>query len=158
MRIKRIFDRNGRFAAELESGMYVIAVSSMTLALCEKVETGYKVVKSGIIGGIMMKTEDDFRWCVEHCDSEMETVRVTFEGRQYRIFRFMAKTKSGKREVNVAEYSLNRIIQQRCEEARLEKEGIAIDAMYDYYLPEEIDLCDEREIRESIEDVTMEEE
>jgi hypothetical protein len=25
-----------------------------------------KVIKSGIIGGIMMRTEEDFKWCVEN--------------------------------------------------------------------------------------------
>ena len=39
---------------------------SMHLILCEKVAEGMKVLESGIVGGIMMRTEEDFKWCVEN--------------------------------------------------------------------------------------------
>lgn len=55
-----------RFCAELENGQYVLSNGSMELLLCEKVDLGMKVIKSGLIGGKMMRTIDDFRWCVEH--------------------------------------------------------------------------------------------
>ena len=66
MKIKRITDYKGRFCAELENGNFVLNNGSMHLALCEKVAEGMKVIKSAIIGGIMMRTEEDFKWCVEN--------------------------------------------------------------------------------------------
>lgn len=66
MKIVRTFNYSGRYAAELENGQYLLAENSMELLLCEKVPEGYKVIKSGIIGGIMMRTAEDFKWCVEH--------------------------------------------------------------------------------------------
>ena len=56
----------GRYCAELENGQYVLSNGTMELILCDKVPEGMKVVKSGIIGGIMMKSEADFKWCVEN--------------------------------------------------------------------------------------------
>ena len=66
MKIKRIIDYKGRFCAELENGKFVLNNGSMHLVLCEKVAEGMKVIKSAIIGGIMMRTEEDFKWCVEN--------------------------------------------------------------------------------------------
>ena len=65
-KIKEITNYKGRYCAELESGEFILSDGSMYLIKCEKVPQGMKVVESGIVGGIMMKTEDDFRWCVEH--------------------------------------------------------------------------------------------
>ena len=65
-KIKAITTYKGRYCAELENGKYVLSNGSMELILCEKVSEGMKVLKSGIVGGIMMRDEDDFRWCVEH--------------------------------------------------------------------------------------------
>lgn len=56
----------GRYCVELENGKYVLSNGSMELIVCEKVAEGMKVIKSGIIGGIMMRTEEDFKWCVEN--------------------------------------------------------------------------------------------
>ena len=56
----------GRFCIELSNGNYALSNGSMELIICEKVAEGMKVIKSGIIGGIMMRTEEDFKWCVEH--------------------------------------------------------------------------------------------
>ena len=66
MKIKKITDYKGRFCAELENGEYILSNGSMELLRCEKVKEGMKVLESGIIGGIMMRTTDDFRWVVEH--------------------------------------------------------------------------------------------
>lgn len=66
MKIKKITDYKGRFCAELENGEYILSNGSMELLRCEKVKEGMKVLESGIIGGIMMRTTDDFRWAVEH--------------------------------------------------------------------------------------------
>lgn len=66
MKINNITNYKGRYCAELESGEYILSNGSMELIRCEKVPDGMKVVETGIIGGIMMKTESDFRWCVEN--------------------------------------------------------------------------------------------
>ena len=66
MKIKKITNYKGRFCAELENGNFVLNDSSMYLLLCEKVAEGMKVLESGIVGGIMMRTEEDFKWCVEN--------------------------------------------------------------------------------------------
>lgn len=66
MKIKAITNYKGRFCAELESGNFVLNDGSMHLLLCEKVEEGMKVIKSGIVAGMMMRTEEDFKWCVEN--------------------------------------------------------------------------------------------
>lgn len=67
MKIKNITNYKGRYCAELENGQFMLSNGSMEIMLCEKVAEGMKVIKSGIIGGIMMKNENDFRWCVENC-------------------------------------------------------------------------------------------
>lgn len=67
MKIKSITNYKGRHCAELENGQFMLSNGSMELLLCEKVAEGMKVIKSGIIGGIMMRNEEDFRWCVENC-------------------------------------------------------------------------------------------
>ena len=66
MKIKKITNYKGRFCAELENGNFVLNDGSMCLLLCEKVAEGMKVLESGIVGGIMMRTEEDFKWCVEN--------------------------------------------------------------------------------------------
>ena len=38
----------------------------MELLLYEPVNEGMKVVRCGIVAGEMMRTEEDFRWCVEN--------------------------------------------------------------------------------------------
>ena len=58
----------GRYCVELENGQFVLSNGSMELLLCDKVPEGMKIVKSGIVGGIMMKSEADFKWCVENLD------------------------------------------------------------------------------------------
>lgn len=66
MKIKKITNYKGRFCAELENGEYILSNGSMELLRCKKVEKGMEVLESGIIGGIMMRTTDEFRWAVEH--------------------------------------------------------------------------------------------
>lgn len=66
MRIKTITNYKGRFCAELEDGNFVLSDGSMYLLLCEKVAEGMKVRESGIVAGMMMRTEEDFKWCVEN--------------------------------------------------------------------------------------------
>jgi IMP cyclohydrolase len=66
MKIKAITNYKGRFCAELENGNFVLSNGSMELLLCEKVESGMKVIKADIVAGIMMRTEEDFKWAVEH--------------------------------------------------------------------------------------------
>ncbi len=70
MEIKEITIYKGRYCAELINGQYILSNGAFELMLCDKVDKGMKVIKSGIIGGLMMKTEDDFRWCVEHLEKE----------------------------------------------------------------------------------------
>lgn len=66
MKIKKITNYKGRFCAELENGKFVLNNGSMELILCEKVAEGMKVIDSGIVSGKMMRTEEDFKWCVEN--------------------------------------------------------------------------------------------
>lgn len=56
----------GHYCIELGNGNYMLSNGSMELMLCEKVAEGMKVVESGIVGGIMMKNKEDFKWCVEN--------------------------------------------------------------------------------------------
>lgn len=65
MKIKRITNYKGRFCAELENGKFVLNDGSMHLLLCEKVAEGMKVIDN-IVAGMMMRTEDDFKKCVEN--------------------------------------------------------------------------------------------
>ena len=39
---------------------------TMELLIYEPVNEGMKVVRCGIVAGKMMRTEEDFRWCVEN--------------------------------------------------------------------------------------------
>lgn len=64
--IKSITNYKGHYCAELQNGKYILNEGSMYLLLCEKYKEGLKVLKNGIISGKMMRTKDDFRWCVEH--------------------------------------------------------------------------------------------
>ena len=66
MGIKSITNYKGRFCAELENGKFVLNDGSMHLILCEKVAEGMKVLDYGIVSGKMMRTEEDFKWCVEN--------------------------------------------------------------------------------------------
>lgn len=71
MKIKEISTYKGRFCAELENGQledgqFVLSNGSMELLLCNKVDGGMQVVQSDIVAGIMMRTETDFEWAVEH--------------------------------------------------------------------------------------------
>lgn len=70
MKIKSISNYKGRFCAELENGQYILSNGTMHLILCEKVEEGMKVLNPEIVGGIMIKNESDFHWCVEHLTEE----------------------------------------------------------------------------------------
>ena len=64
-KVKEITNYKGRYCAELENGEFILSNGSMELVQCEKVPQGMKIIKSGIVGGIMMRNENDFRWCVE---------------------------------------------------------------------------------------------
>ena len=66
MKIIDSFTYKGRYACRLEDGRYMLSDGMMGLLLCEKIKEGFRVLKSGIIGGIMMKNAGDFRWCVEN--------------------------------------------------------------------------------------------
>ena len=67
MKVKRITDYKGRFCAELENGKFVLNDGSMHLLLCEKVAEGMMVIDN-IVAGMIMRTEDDFKKCVENMD------------------------------------------------------------------------------------------
>ena len=56
----------GRFACELEDGRFMLSDGTMEMLLCEKAADGYRVLESGIVGGIMMRTMEDFLWCVKN--------------------------------------------------------------------------------------------
>lgn len=83
MKIKEITNYKGRFCAELENGQFILSSflsnGSMELLLCKKVESGMKVIKSGLVGGIMIRTEENFKWCVEHYLNYMEEIIKTIK-------------------------------------------------------------------------------
>lgn len=66
MKTTKRFIYSGRYACQLEDGRYMLSDGSMEMLLCEKVDEGFKVIRSGIVGGIMMRTMEDFIWCVEN--------------------------------------------------------------------------------------------
>lgn len=66
MKIKSISMYRGRYCAELENGEFILSNGSMELVRCEKVPDGMRILETGIIGGIMMRTESDFRFCIEN--------------------------------------------------------------------------------------------
>lgn len=66
MKVTEQFIYSGRYACRLENGRYMLSNGTMEMLLCEKVEEGFKVIRSGIVGGIMMRTMEDFIWCVEN--------------------------------------------------------------------------------------------
>jgi len=70
MRVIEKFTYKGRFACKLESGKYFLSNGSMELLLCEKVCDGFKVIRSGMIAGIMMRTMEDFIWCAENWNEQ----------------------------------------------------------------------------------------
>lgn len=83
----------------------------------------------------------------------MERINVKLYGRNYTLFRFIAIPGTpNEQEVTVAENKLERLIEKRIREDRYH-EVQKVDEMFGYYLPKEIDINDDREIRESIEDV-----
>lgn len=65
-KIKAVSRYKGRFCAELHNGKFVLSDGLMELLLCEKVSDGMKVIAHGIIGGTLMRNEEEFRWCVEN--------------------------------------------------------------------------------------------
>ena len=66
MKTTERFIYKGRYACHLEDGRYMLSDGSMEMLLCEKAGEGFKVIRSGIVGGIMMRTMEDFIWCVEN--------------------------------------------------------------------------------------------
>ncbi len=68
-KIKEITKYKGRWCAAMDDGRYYLSNGSMELLLCEKVPQGMRVLEANIIGGIMMRTEEDFRWCVENLNA-----------------------------------------------------------------------------------------
>ena len=66
MKIVSLSTYKGRHCAELEDGRFVLSDGSMHLALCRKTEKGMLVLEGGIVGGILMRTREDFAWCVEN--------------------------------------------------------------------------------------------
>lgn len=66
MKTTERFIYKGRYACRLEDGRYMLSDGSMEMLLCEKAGEGFKVIRSGIVGGIMMRTMEDFIWCVEN--------------------------------------------------------------------------------------------
>lgn len=80
----------------------------------------------------------------------METTTYLIDGKEYKMFTldiFDSPT-------NVASYDLNAKIEEMIEQERYH-EIRHIDELYGYYLPQEVDETDEREVRESIEDVAI---
>ena len=83
----------------------------------------------------------------------MERITVKLYGRPYILIRFKAFPGTDKEtEVTVAEHKLNALIEKRIKQERYH-EVRKVDEMYGYYLPKEVDINDDREVRDSIESV-----
>lgn len=80
----------------------------------------------------------------------METTTYTIDGKEYKMFTLDILDAP----TNVASYDLNAKIEEMIEQERYH-EIRHIDELYGYYLPQEVDETDEREVRESIEDVAI---
>ena len=65
MKATHHFKHKGRFACRLENGLYLLSQDTMRMALCEKVQVGFKVIREDLIGGTMMRTTDEFLECAE---------------------------------------------------------------------------------------------
>ena len=78
----------------------------------------------------------------------MITQDYIIDGQPYRMLTLEIKGEL----TNVATHSLHKKLSEMVEQERYH-EIKYIDDMYGYYLPEEVDETDEREVRESIEDV-----
>lgn len=86
----------------------------------------------------------------------MERITVKLYGRPYILIRFKAFLGTDKEtEVTVAECKLNALIEKRIKQERYH-EVRKVDEMYGYYLPKEVDINDDREVRDSIESVMRE--
>lgn len=66
MKIKTITRYKGRWCAWLDDGRTMVSNGSMELLLCDPMNKGMKVVRCGIVAGMMMRAEEDFGWCVEN--------------------------------------------------------------------------------------------
>jgi hypothetical protein len=66
MKIKEITNYKGHFCAEVENGKFILNDGSMHLIICEKVPDGMKILERNIVSMKMMRTEEDFKWCVEN--------------------------------------------------------------------------------------------
>ena len=66
MKIKTITRYKGRWCAWLEDGRAMVSDGPMEMLLCEPVNEGMKVVRCEIVAGMMIRTMEDFRWCVEN--------------------------------------------------------------------------------------------
>ena len=80
----------------------------------------------------------------------MDTLTFTIDRRKYKMFVLPILGKP----TNVATYALNCKIEKMIKQDRW-NEVKHIDDMYQYYLPQEVDETDEREMIESIEDVAV---
>ena len=78
----------------------------------------------------------------------MLTYYFKIDNRYYK----MVETDILGKQTRIASYALERKIQKMIEQERW-LEVKEIDGLYEYYLPREVDDTDEREVRESIEDV-----
>lgn len=78
----------------------------------------------------------------------METTIYTIDGKDYKMFTLDILDAP----TNVASYDLNKKLDEMIEQERYHEIKHIVE-LYGYYLPEEIDDTDEREVRESIEDV-----
>lgn len=66
MEIERITTYKGRLCAYLKDGRAMLSNGTMHLMLCEPIDSGMRVIEPDIVAGIMMRAEDDFRFCVEN--------------------------------------------------------------------------------------------
>ena len=80
----------------------------------------------------------------------MEIITYNIDNKEYKMFVLPILGKL----TNVASYALNKKIEKMIEQDRWH-EVCNIDNMYEYYLPQEVDETDEREMIESIEDVAI---
>ena len=85
--------------------------------------------------------------------NSIERIPVNLYGKTYTLFRFKVFPGTPHEQtVTAAEHALDSLIED-CIQRNRYHEVQAVDEMYGYVLPEEIDTTNDHDIRESIEDV-----
>ena len=121
MKITRHFNYKGRFACQLENGLFLLSQNTMQMALCKKVQVGFMVIKEDLIGGTMMRTMDEFLECARMFNpasgeipewDEANAARQAKENANKETARLLAV--QIKEEVGMSQHSVERVAEIIC--------------------------------------------